>query len=165
MLITVSDYKPEGEFISEEITMIKHVQNGNNKFGLGVIFGFLALMIALPLKGAYAEADFSVPSDTSKVYNVVDEMPEINGGVQAIYKHISYPSTARRRGIEGRVFIQFIVDEQGNVQEPTIMRDIGGGCGEAAVEAIQKVTFTPGRHKGKTVKVRYSLPITFKLES
>lgn len=102
-------------------------------------------------------------ADTSKVYRVVDQMPKIVGGVQAIYENISYPSAARRSGIEGRVFITFIVDEKGNVQQPKILRDIGGGCGDAAIAAIQEVKFTPGLKGGKAVKVQYSLPITFKL--
>lgn len=104
-------------------------------------------------------------ADTGKVYTMVDQMPEMVGGLKELYKNISYPSEARSQGIEGRVFIKFVVDENGNVQNPEIMRDIGGGCGDAAIKAIKKVKFTPGQQGGNTVKVQYSLPITFKLKS
>lgn len=102
--------------------------------------------------------------DTTEVFNIVDEMPEIEGGLQEVYKHIVYPSLAERTKTEGRVFIKFIVDENGKVVNPVILKDIGAGCGEAAIEGIRKVKFTPGKQNGKPVKVYYSLPITFKLK-
>lgn len=102
--------------------------------------------------------------DSTKIYKVVDTMPEIVGGLESIYKHIEYPREAVRKGVEGRVFIRFIVDENGNVQDPEILRDIGAGCGQAAIDAIKEVKFTPGRHEGKVVKVQYGLPVTFKIK-
>ena len=104
-------------------------------------------------------------SDSTDVYRIVDQMPEIVGGLQEIYKHIEYPKQAIERGIEGRVFLRFIVDEKGEVKDPEILKDIGGGCGDAAVQAVKKVKFTPGRQDGNTVKVWYSIPITFKIQS
>lgn len=99
-----------------------------------------------------------------EVHTVVDVMPEIEGGLSALYKQINYPKKAIDEGISGRVYLQIIVDENGNAQNPEVLRDIGGGCGEAAAEAIKKVKFTPGKQDGKAVKVKYSLPITFRLE-
>ena len=102
-------------------------------------------------------------NDTTEVYDVVDQMPEIVGGLPEIYKHIKYPSKAKNDRIEGRVFIRFIVDENGKVQSPQILKDIGGGCGQAAIEGIQKVKFMPGSKNGTPVKVYYSLPVNFKI--
>tara|TARA_Y100001935_G_scaffold217449_1_gene189727 strand:+ start:181285 stop:181716 length:432 start_codon:yes stop_codon:yes gene_type:complete len=102
-------------------------------------------------------------NDTTEVYDVVDQMPEIVGGLPEIYKHIKYPSKAKNDRIEGRVFIRFIVDENGKVQSPQILKDIGGGCGQAAIEGIQKVKFKPGSKNGTPVKVYYSLPVNFKI--
>ena len=70
---------------------------------------------------------------------------------------------ARKAGLEGRVYLQFIIDERGKVHNPIVVRGIGGGCDEAAIDAIKKVSFSPGLQRGKPVKVKYSLPIMFKL--
>ena len=110
------------------------------------------------------EIDF-VEVDSTKVYKVVDQMPEVIGGVKAIYKEIQYPKRAIKAGVEGRVFLQFVVDEKGDVQDPKVLRGIGTGCDKAAIAALKKVKFKPGVHKGEKVKVQYSLPITFKIES
>lgn len=98
-----------------------------------------------------------------QVFLVVEKMPEIRGGLAALMKHITYPEIARKAGLEGRVYIQFVIDEKGKVHNPIVVRGIGGGCDEAAIAAVQKITFTPGLQRGKPVKVKYSMPITFKL--
>jgi len=58
-----------------------------------------------------------------------------------------------------------VVDKEGNVRDPKVLRDIGGGCGEAAIEAVKEVKFTPGRLNGEAVNVQYSMPVTFRLEN
>jgi len=91
-------------------------------------------------------------------------MPEPVGGMQAIYENLTYPDAARRSGIEGRVIIQFIVDENGDVQNPQVVRGIGGGCDEAAIQAIESVEWTVGRQRGRPVRVQFQLPIMFRLQ-
>jgi protein TonB len=61
--------------------------------------------------------------------------------------------------------VQFVIDERGNVNNPVVVRGIGGGCDEAAVEAVKKAKFTPGMQRGRPVKVSYTLPVTFRLSS
>jgi protein TonB len=104
-----------------------------------------------------------VEDEEPEIFIVVENEPILIGGLEGIQKNIKYPELARRAGIEGRVFIQFIVDERGNVIDPVVIRGIGGGCDEAALEAVKKAKFTPGKQRGKPVKVQYSLPITFRL--
>ena len=104
-------------------------------------------------------------ADTAEVFNVVDEMPEIQGGIQKLYESISYPRSAKVAKIEGRVFIKFIVEVDGSVTNATILKDIGGGCGNAAIEGIKKVKFKPGLHQGEPVRVFFTLPVTFKLQN
>ena len=72
---------------------------------------------------------------------------------------------ARRAGIEGRVTVQFIVNEAGQVENPRVIRGIGGGCDEAALEAVKKAKFTPGMQRGRPVRVQFSLPVIFRLQS
>lgn len=110
-------------------------------------------------------SDSAAQSGDSEVHTVVDEMPEMIGGASVLYGEIKYPRSAVRAGIEGRVFIQFVVDKEGNVRDEKVLRDIGGGCGDAALEAVREVKFTPGRLKGEIVNVQYSMPVTFKLEN
>ena len=104
-------------------------------------------------------------ADSSEIFLVVEQMPEIIGGLPALYKEIRYPDAAIRNGVEGRVFLQFVVDESGQASDVEIMRDIGSGCGEAAAEAIKRVSFTPGIQNGNAVKVRFSLPVTFRINN
>jgi protein TonB len=104
------------------------------------------------------------PDDSSKVYDVVDEMPEIVGGYPALFKEIEYPAVAMANNVEGRVFIQFTVDENGNVLNPKILKDIGSGCGDAAIAALRKVEFKPGKLNGKPVKVNFAMPVNFKIQ-
>ena len=103
--------------------------------------------------------------EEEEIFVIVEQMPELVGGLASIQKHIQYPELARKAGIEGRVVLQFIIDENGNVNNPVVVRGIGGGCDEEALNAVQKhAKFVPGRQRGKPVRVRYSLPITFKLD-
>lgn len=107
------------------------------------------------------------PSDEEEedFFVVVENMPVLEGGIGKLQKSVKYPEMARRAGIEGRVTIQFIVNEQGKVENPVVIRGIGGGCDEAALEAVKKAKFSPGMQRGRPVRVQYSLPITFRLQN
>lgn len=95
----------------------------------------------------------------------VEDQPELIGGIGELQEKVTYPSRCKRAGIEGRVTVQFIVNTQGEVENPKVIRGIGGGCDQAAVEAIKKYAkFKPGRQRGKAVNVQMSLPILFRLQ-
>jgi protein TonB len=101
-----------------------------------------------------------------EIFVIVEQMPELIGGLSSIQRHIEYPEMARKAGIEGRVVLQFVIDEDGNVTNPVVVRGIGGGCDEEALRAVQEhAKFVPGKQRGKPVRVRYSLPVTFKLNT
>lgn len=95
----------------------------------------------------------------------VENMPELKGGLGALQKKVEYPDMARKAGIEGRVIIQFIVNEQGQVEDPRVIRGIGGGCDEEALRIVKEAEFEPGSQRGTPVRVQYSLPITFQMQS
>ena len=99
----------------------------------------------------------------SEPFITVEEMPELIGGLAAVQRLITYPEIAKKAGVEGRVFVQFIVDVNGNVVDPVVTRGIGAGCDEEAVRAIRQARFTPGKQRGQAVPVKMSLPITFRL--
>lgn len=106
-----------------------------------------------------------VEDEEPEIFLVVEEDPELIGGLEGLQRSIRYPEIARKAGIEGRVFVQFVVDEKGNVVDPVVTRGIGGGCDEAALEAVRKAKFKPGKQRGRPVKVQYSLPVTFRLQN
>lgn len=93
---------------------------------------------------------------------VVEQMPQLIGGLASLQKKVKYPEMARRAAIEGRVTIQFIVNEQGEVENPRVIRGIGGGCDEEALKAVMTARFRPGMQRGRPVRVQYSLPIVFR---
>ena len=92
------------------------------------------------------------------------KMPEPANGITEIYKNISYPKVAQQAGVQGKVFVLCFIDESGNVNDVKVIKGIGAGCDEAAVEAIKSVKFNPGENEGKPVKVKLSLSIVFKLK-
>ena len=88
--------------------------------------------------------------------------------LEYIYQEINYPTIARETGIEGTVVIRFYVDEQGQVQSPEILKEIGGGCGKEALRVVKKMSdlpdrWIPGKQRGRPVKVYFNLPVKYKL--
>jgi len=102
------------------------------------------------------------PGASDEVYVEVEQRPEC-GGVQALAKHIQYPELAREAGIEGRVFVQFVVDENGDVTDPTVTKGVHETLDAAALSAVQELECKPGQVRGEPVKVRMTLPVTFAL--
>ncbi|MCH7772895.1 MAG: energy transducer TonB [Bacteroidetes bacterium] len=94
----------------------------------------------------------------------VEEMPSPIGGIKAIQEKIVYPEIAKRAGVEGKVYVLAFVNEQGEVTKAQVIKGIGAGCDEAALNAVLKTRFTPGKQRGKPVKVQVSIPIIFKLK-
>ena len=115
--------------------------------------GPLDLPPPTPPKSEETQDDFFV---------VVEQMPQLIGGLASLQKKVRYPEMARRAAIEGRVTIQFIVNEQGKVENPRVIRGIGGGCDEEALKAVMTARFKPGMQRGRPVRVQYSLPIVFR---
>ena len=96
---------------------------------------------------------------------VVEQMPKLKGGLAKLQGCVNYPEMARKAGIEGRVIVQFIVNEQGNVEDPKVVRGIGGGADKEALRCVKQSEFQPGMQRGNPVRVQYSLPVVFKLQN
>ena len=94
----------------------------------------------------------------------VEEMPAPIGGIQGIQSKIIYPEIAKRAGVEGKVYVLAFVDETGTVTKAQLIKGIGAGCDEAALDAVLKTKFKPGKQRGKPVKVQVSIPVIFKLK-
>ena len=107
--------------------------------------------------------------DRDSIYNIVEQMPEFPGGVAEMMTYLSgnikYPEEAKDKGISGRVFIGFVVEKDGSVNQVKVMKGIGGGCDDEAVRVVKAMPkWKPGMQKGKPVRVSYMLPISFKLD-
>lgn len=106
--------------------------------------------------------------ESDEIFTVVEESATPKGGMQAFYKYvgekIKYPAQARRMGIEGRVFVEFVINKDGSLSDVKAIKGIGAGCDEEAVRIIQSApAWNAGKQRGKAVKQRYTLPIIFKL--
>ncbi len=103
-----------------------------------------------------------------EVQSFVEKMPQFPGTEAAMYKFIAenlrYPPEAKNNGIQGRVILSFIVEKDGSLSDIKIVRDIGGGCGEEAIRVVKLMPkWTSGQQRGKPVRVKYTLPVAFKL--
>ena len=94
-------------------------------------------------------------------YLICEKMPEIKGGLKALQNKLRYPLQATALGVQGVVYVQFIVTEEGGVDAPVVIKKLGAGCDEEALRVLKKVKFIPGYDKGKAVRVRFTLPVRF----
>ena len=104
-----------------------------------------------------------------EVFTIVEEMPSYPGGDAKMYeylgKNIKYPQIARESSIQGRVFVNFVVEPDGSVTNVKVLRGIGGGCDEEAMRVVKSMPkWKPGKQRGKAVRVSYTLPVVFKLQ-
>jgi protein TonB len=126
---------------------------------------FLSAFLCTLSFGAFAQSEVSVDDE---VFVVVEEQAEFPGGLDSMYayivKNLKYPELAKEKGIEGRVFISFIIEKDGSISNVKILRGIGGGCEEAAVEMIKNMPkWKPAKQRGKPVRCQFNLPIKFEL--
>ena len=105
-----------------------------------------------------------------KAYDVVEEMPQYPGGIEAMMTflrdNLKYPAELAEQNIQGRVIVQFVVDKEGNVTNPTVMRSVDPQLDAEALRVVKAMPkWTPGKVGGKAVNVKYTLPVTFALSA
>jgi periplasmic protein TonB len=106
--------------------------------------------------------------DPNQIFLVVEETAAPIGGMPAFYefvgKKLKYPAQARRMGVEGKVFVEFVIERDGSITDVKAIKGIGAGCDEEAVRVLQSAPkWKPGKQRGKPVRQRMVLPIAFKL--
>ena len=103
----------------------------------------------------------------NRVFAVVEEMPEFVEGHKAVSKflteNIKYPETARNEGVQGMVYVAFVVEKEGSITGVRVIKGIGSGCDEEAIRVVKMMKFNPGKQNGKAVDVQFNLPIKFSL--
>ncbi len=118
--------------------------------------------------GASGDASGGLPApglrpDADGVYPVAEQPAQLIGSVEALSRQARYPATARRFGVEGRVYVRFVVDEQGRVHSPRVTQGLGMGCDEEAVRVIRRARFEPARVAGRPVKAWQTMYVVFSL--
>jgi protein TonB len=110
-----------------------------------------------------------VPEAQKEVFTIVEEMPSFQGGEgerqKFLASNIAYPLQATEIGIQGTVYVKFVVDSKGNITDAVVLRGIGGGCDEEALRVVNMMPqWHPGKQNGKAVRVLYNMAIVFKLK-
>ncbi|MEI8004801.1 MAG: energy transducer TonB [Bacteroidota bacterium] len=105
----------------------------------------------------------------AEVFLIVEEPPTFPGGEAALYKwlgeNLKYPEEAKELGIQGRVFVSFVVEPDGSTSNAVVKRGIGGGCDEEAIRIVKAMPkWGPGKQRGQPVRVQFNLPIKFTLQ-
>ena len=103
-----------------------------------------------------------------QIFTVVENDPEFPGGMEALYKYlrenIKYPQLAKENNITGKVYVTFVVEKDGSIANPRVLKDIGGGCGQEAIRVVKSMPkWSPGKQRGKAVRVQFNLPVSFNL--
>jgi protein TonB len=106
--------------------------------------------------------------EETQIFQVVETMPTFPGGdaarIKYLQNNLKYPTMARESGIQGKVFVTFVVEKDGSITDVKVLRGIGGGCDEEAVRVIKNMPkWKPGKQRGKPVRVQFNMPIVFKL--
>lgn len=104
----------------------------------------------------------------TQIFTVVEEMPSFPGGdesrIKFLMENIKYPQMAKESGIQGTVYVTFVVNEKGKVADVKVLRGIGGGCDEEAIRVVNLMpAWNPGKQSGKAVRVQFNMPIKFTL--
>ncbi len=107
--------------------------------------------------------------DEGEIFEVVEQNPSFPGGEKALMeylqKNLKYPSIAQENGIQGRVLVQFVVNKDGSIVDPKVLRAVDPSLDKEAMRVVQSMPkWTPGRQRGKNVRVRFTLPVTFRLQ-
>ncbi|MBR3531778.1 MAG: energy transducer TonB [Bacteroidaceae bacterium] len=108
-------------------------------------------------------------SDEGEIFQVVEQMPEFPGGMQALMaylsKNIKYPSVAQDNGIQGRVLVSFVVNKDGSIVDPEVIKSVDASLDKEAMRVIKAMPkWNPGKQRGKPVRVKYTVPVLFRLQ-
>ncbi len=160
--------------ILKRLNAMKQKAKSLNPWKLGVLSLLCTLLIVVFActedmePQSNEQANESSLATEGEVFDLAEELPHPVDGMSAFYEYVSrelkYPEQARRNGIEGRVYVQFVVEKDGSLSQIEALKGIGAGCDQEAVRVLQSApAFKPGTQRGKPIRVRMQLPVTFRL--
>ena len=129
-------------------------------------------IMAINVCDVLKEAGIKVPDEViedNEIFKIVEKMPEFPGGMAACLKflanNIKYPAIAQESNIQGKVIIQFVVNKDGSIVDPVVVRSVDPHLDKEALRVISMMPkWTPGMQRGKPVRVKYTVPVTFRLQ-
>ena len=130
--------------------------------------GMARSQTVLTASGAVVEQGSSAPPPAPGVLTYAEEMPVFPGGDEAFHRYLSskihYPAEAEHLKLSGTVYVRFVVDEEGRIRDAEVVKGCGHGLDEEALRLARLMPWwTPGREKGKPVRVQRTLPISFRI--
>ena len=158
-----------------EVRYLERELEKRQRLGKAAVVAGLSVGLLGASQVALAQQPDSLRMDTieevveQELFGMIPEtMPSFRGGEQKLFefigKNVVYPQEAIDAGIEGKVFVEFYIEKDGTVCDAKVLRGIGYGCDEEALRVIGLMPkWSPGKQRGKAVRVRYTLPINFKL--
>ena len=158
-----------------EVRYLERELEKRQRMGKAAMVAGLSVGLLASSQVALAQQPDSLRMDTieevveQELFGMIPEtMPSFRGGEQKLFefigKNVVYPQEAIDAGIEGKVFVEFYIEKDGTVCDAKVLRGIGYGCDEEALRVIGLMPkWIPGKQRGKAVRVRYTLPINFKL--
>lgn len=122
----------------------------------------------LKLKEAVAQPE-PKPEVENKVFDVVEQMPSFPGGNAALMKYLSenvkYPVVAQENGVQGRVVVSFVVEKDGHITDVKVVRSVDPSLDKEAARVVRSMpSWIPGKQNGSAVRVKYNVPVSFKLQ-
>ncbi len=113
--------------------------------------------------------DENIEEEVEEIFVIVEQYPEPEGGMEGFYKYvgenIKYPAQARRMNVQGMVYIQFVVERDGAITDAKVVKGVGAGCDEEAIRVLMSAPkWKPGKQRGRTVRVKLTIPIRFVLQ-
>lgn len=128
-----------------------------------IIFVVFAIMVTLSIN-AQSEATHV----EEKVYDVVEEMPQFPGGPSALFEYLfnnlQYPVVAEENGVQGRVIVTFIVEKDGSISNAKVVKAVDPSLDKEAIRLVESMpNWIPGKQNGEPVRVKYTVPVTFRL--
>jgi len=129
---------------------------------------FMSMMAVLSLTTANAQKTV-VSQKNQKVFEVAEQMPEYPGGMMAMMEflqdNMKYPADAEKQKVQGKVMVSFIVETDGSISDVKVMKNVFPSLDAEAIRVVKAMPrWTPGKQKGKVVRVHFSLPITYRLK-
>ena len=109
------------------------------------------------------------PEKEEEIFQVVENMPEFPGGIQELMKllqkNLKYPAISAENGVQGRVIVQFVVNTDGSIVDPVVIRSVDPYLDKEAIRVVSVMPkWKPGEQRGKKVRVKYTLPVQFRLQ-
>ena len=157
------------------IMMTKNGTTGIGQYRLALILPVamaVTFILSLGFSGivSAAEQDSPTSPQDEPVYKVVEEMPKFPGGQDALTNYmvtnVKYPENARKNGVQGTVFVTFVVEKDGKISDARVLKGVDEELDKEALRVVSEMPkWSPGKEKGKPVKVQFNLPIAFKLDA